>query len=520
VASTRATQSGTSGTLSAYLPPWLARIPPHLRVLAVILIVGLLLRLWPITGISADYDEGVYWQSLRAMAAGQPLYTAVFSSQPPFFLLGLYPFYQVFGQSLVAARFGVVVYSLAGVLGLYAAGRMIGGRWAGVVAAALLAFEPLYVTESRTLQAEVPSLAFQIVCVALAVAAGRAAGRQRLVLAALSGVALGLGVLTKLSDIVALFPALLYLIPWAEPAPGNTLPAAFRRALPALGALALGVGVAFVLVLAPFVGHLDLVYDQAVRFHFAAAQAVNRGLSYNVTFLLRTGELYPLWLLAILALILALRRRSWVVLPPLVWLLATLLLLLDQQPLFDHHRTLLSAPLALLAALCVPLALQSSASGPLHFARVTPPAAPRGVLVGLVSLALLVGLGLNLRAGHTASRPPDALQTQMASALERFSLPGELVASDDQYVAGLADRSVLPQLVDTSMVRIESGYLTTAQVEALLTQNDTSVVLFASNRFDLLPGFRAWVASRYTVVTTFPNGGALYLKGSPGPPIA
>src|SRR5262249_57121318 len=111
--------------LSAYLPPWLARVPPHLRALVAIGVVALLLRLWPIAGLSTDYDEGVYWQSLRAMAGGAPLYTAVFSSQPPFFLLGLYPFYLLFGQTLTAARLAVALYSLAGIAALYLAARSL-----------------------------------------------------------------------------------------------------------------------------------------------------------------------------------------------------------------------------------------------------------------------------------------------------------------------------------------------------------------------------------------------------------
>src|SRR5262249_25913769 len=154
--------------LSAYLPAWLARVPPHLRALAVIAVVALLLRLWPIAGLSVDYDEGVYWQSLRAMAGGAPLYTSVFSSQPPLFLLGVHPFYLLFGQTLTPARLAVVLYSLAGIAAMYFAGRALAGRWIGVLAALLLALDPLYLTESRTLQAEAPALAFQIACVALA----------------------------------------------------------------------------------------------------------------------------------------------------------------------------------------------------------------------------------------------------------------------------------------------------------------------------------------------------------------
>src|SRR5262249_23446412 len=123
---------------SVYVPVWLMRIPLHVRTLAAIALVALLLYLWPLAGLSTDYDEGVYGQWLRAMVHGQPLYTTVFSSQPPFFLLSLYPLYLLFGQTLVAARLAVALYALVGVIALYFAGRAIAGRWTGVFAAALL----------------------------------------------------------------------------------------------------------------------------------------------------------------------------------------------------------------------------------------------------------------------------------------------------------------------------------------------------------------------------------------------
>ena len=86
-------------------------------------VVALMLALQTLQGRSVDYDEGVYWQSLRAMANGHPLFGSVFSSQPPLFLLSIYPFYMIFGQSLSAARLALIFFSLAGVTGTYVAGR-------------------------------------------------------------------------------------------------------------------------------------------------------------------------------------------------------------------------------------------------------------------------------------------------------------------------------------------------------------------------------------------------------------
>lgn len=508
------------GKISAYLPRWMSRVPAHAWALGAVLLVALVLRLWPLGGLATDYDEGVYWQSLRAMARGEPLYTSVFSSQPPFFLVSLYPLYVLFGQTLVAARLAIVTFSLGGIAAMYALGRATAGRWCGVLAAALLALAPVYGVESRTLQAEAPSLFWQIVAVALAAVAARRAGRRQQILAVASGAALGLGIMTKLWDVAAAPPALLYLSGFLAQRPSaTTLAVSLRRAAPTLALWCAGLVAAIVVVLLPFPAHLDLVYDQAVRFHSVASGAVNRGLAYNVRFLAQSGSLYPLLILAAIATALAFVRRSRLAVPALIWLAMSLAILLQQQPLFDHHRVLLAPPLALLGALALPLARPVGAdrSDQSPQARFVGPL--RRALPVILAVALLVGLGVSMREARAASADPPPLQQQAAAALARFTIPDDAVAADDQYVAGLADRDVLPQLVDTSQVRIASGFLTTGQVERLITSHDVRAVLFASGRFDLLPGFRAWVEQHFTRVADFPNGGALYLKMPQGPQI-
>src|SRR5205085_235390 len=67
----------------APLVPWPAVSSRAVAVLAVALAV----RLPLLAGGQTDYDEGVYWQSLRALAAGHPLFSSVYSSQPPAFLM-------------------------------------------------------------------------------------------------------------------------------------------------------------------------------------------------------------------------------------------------------------------------------------------------------------------------------------------------------------------------------------------------------------------------------------------------
>lgn len=100
---------------------------------------------------SVEYDEGIYWQSLRNLAAGHPLLGEIFSSQPPLFLISLVPIYLLAGQTLFAARLAVVVYGAIGLIATWWLGRRIGGLLGGVLAPALLVSQSIYIHSTHTL---------------------------------------------------------------------------------------------------------------------------------------------------------------------------------------------------------------------------------------------------------------------------------------------------------------------------------------------------------------------------------
>src|ERR1700716_2648356 len=100
-----------------------------------------------------DYDEGVYWQSIRAMARNEPLFRSVFASQPPVFYEALLPFYWV-GHSLVSLRVGVLAIGLVGLGATYVVGRLLAGQVAGLIAVGLAASSPLYLHQSAIVQAD------------------------------------------------------------------------------------------------------------------------------------------------------------------------------------------------------------------------------------------------------------------------------------------------------------------------------------------------------------------------------
>jgi 4-amino-4-deoxy-L-arabinose transferase-like glycosyltransferase len=502
---------------------WLQQITPSGWVAIGAVGVAVILTLQTLQGPSADYDEGVYWQSLRAMAEGHPLFGAVFSSQPPLFLLLVYPFYVIFGQSLAAARVALLVLSIAGLIGIYIAGRALGHRTIGAVACLLLALDPLYMHAAHTLQAELPSVALQIWAVTLAILSTRASGRRQRWLIVGSGVLLGCALLVKLFAIVALVPIALYLCApvasrWRARAGELRWPTRAEigtgagEIAPLLGWLATGLAGAVLVLLLPFTGQLGPVYDQAVRFHLAAAQADTTSLAGNLSLVGKSLFSQPLIYAALLATVALVWRRMWVSLPIVLWALADLFTLLRQQPLLAHHAVLISPALALIAG-CGACAT---------WAALTSLGRQRLGLVVTLLVVLAAGAGLlrDWTQNASATAPIPTRTLKMAIALQGVSAPGEVIFSDDQYTAALADRDVPPQFVDTSAVRITSGYLTARQVEGYVTRSRVHVILFATGRFDLLPGFRAWVAERYTLVATFDHGGALYVLEPPtNPPV-
>lgn len=487
---------------------------------ALLVVVAAALILWPLSGLERDYDEGVYWQSLRAMASGHPLYTSVFSSQPPFFLLSLYPFYLSFGQSIAAARFGVAVFALAGVIAMYWLGRELGGSWVGLAAAALLTVDPLYLHQARTLQAEGPAVAMELLCVALAVAASRRTGRARTLLALASGFTLALGTLIKLLDVVALVPIVLYMatpifaayvdrsgvIRSPDPA---TRREALRETLAPLGWVCVGGVVGSAFVLAPFAGSFGPMWDQAARFHLVAARVDAASLPHNARVIL--GGMKLLGIPALLALGLALWRRAWQFAIPLLWLAASGLLLVRQQPLFDHHIVMVTPCLALIVALGLTLAPSIEREQ------------TRRAVALLVSAALIicfaVGGALGLRTGRALAAAPSDTTTQIADAIAAFTTPDQPVVSDDQYLAALANRSTPPELVDTSFVRIQTKYLTAARLEAILSRPDTRFVVLASGRFQTIPGFTSWLSVNYRKLVDLGDGRAIYERAPAGTPI-
>ncbi|HEX7735348.1 MAG TPA: glycosyltransferase family 39 protein [Ktedonobacteraceae bacterium] len=521
----------------------------HWGLVLLVLIAAVCMRLYHLDlPFDRDsYDEGVYWQSLRAMLNGGHLYTSIFYSQPPLFLLSTYPGFALFGASLWSARFGIALLSLLGFAGAYLLGRTLSGRLGGLVALLLLLVDPLYLMQSQTIQAEASSVAFTFLALAFAFLGWKQPDSWRgMCWAALCGLTFALSLLCKLLCVSTIVPigCLMLARVWQI---ANGKEGTSRRSwLPLL----VGCAVALLAIAAgvlPYAASFQNFWSEVWTFHSVASRVAALPRSENLAKIV-TGLISFTTLAALYGLVVAFLRRDWRVLPAVAWLLVTLLALFYQQPLFVHHLIALEPPLITLALLCLPGLATSKGGQKKSLTRSDEPGsapAPANpvqqvpAMKTLVSrwrtdkLALLISIGallLLLAAGvggfwqdimyyqgaDAYVAGPIIQQTlRVASDLHQAIRPDQQVVTDAQFIAALADRNTPPSLVDTSSVRVMTGYVTLAQLEQESMNPRVHAVLFYTSRFyylHQLAGFHTWVAAHFHLLYRYSPTQELWVR--------
>ncbi|HEX6477674.1 MAG TPA: glycosyltransferase family 39 protein [Ktedonobacteraceae bacterium] len=523
-----------NGTSSAGNPRWQNLLMWGLVI--VLVIVAIIMRLYKLdVPFDRDgYDEGVYWQSLRAMGAGHALYRDIFYSQPPFFLLSTFPGYLLFGSTLWAARLGIALVSLFGLAGAFLLGKATSGRLGAVIALVLLIANPVYLSQSQIIQAEVSSTAFSLLAVGLAYTWWeQPEGIAGLCWAMLTGIAVTLGILCKLLSVSCLVPVVLLMLArtwqsWQQRKGAKSI------LLPILA----GTGACIVtalLILLPFLNSYSNMVSTVITFHTQAGATFASSQRGNFS-LIKQALISWLSLAALFGIAAAVLRRDWRVIPLIAWLLVTIYLLWRQVPLFQHHLIALVPPLIGLAIMGIGTSVTWKS-----LARFKPIAAGstdriteiknragftsisfQNIMAWIALMLILITVVLAVRQDrqyyrNIASIAADQETQQelhVAADLNHAIARGQLVITDAQFIAGLADRNTPPSLVDTSTVRIVSGYLTLAQLENAASQPQVHAVLFYTGRLgapETAP-FHTWVAQRFRLLHNYGGGRELWVR--------
>ena len=431
-----------------------------------------------------DYDEGVFWQTIRALAHGEPMFSSVFASSPPGFFYALLPFYLLV-HSLASLRAGVLFLCLVGLAATYVLARLLTGNLGGLVAVLLATTSFVYWHESTVLQADGPSVALSTLAVALSVLALRTEGRTRDGLAAAAGIALAFSAGTKFFGVVAAVPIAIVLL-GASRGRGRLLAAAL-----------LGGVLGSMILLVPVIGAPEAAYQQLIVSHLRAGELAHFGISRNLGYLLTQRQL-PLEALGIGGALVGLIRRDRSVLMPLAWAVVSLIAILTYEPIFPHHLVLLTPPLALLAAVGV-----ANARG---FGR--PAFAIAAVLVvGTAAVGVAVDTREALR-----TLAPDLHDAEMTAAVRAHGQADDYWFSDNAYAVAAADRNIPGPLVDTSGQLTAAGLLTVNDLERTRVRYDVKWILADNGRLERIPGFHAWVLAHFHPVQSLGGGAIIYQR--------
>jgi hypothetical protein len=223
---------------------------------------------------------------------------------------------------------------------------------------------------------------------------------------------------------------------------------------------------------------------------------VARGVAIGGLEPLTVAEEGPLLVLSVAGLALSIRRAPRLVAVAGTWAAVAALMLAVQRPLWPHHLMALVVPAALLAAGLAQLLVGRRLIGTLTAA----------------AAALLVAAGTGAAIDVHVHQHSDASLAPAVARLQAATKPSDLVITDDQYLLALAGRDTPPQLVDTSLVRVSSGSLTTAAVEAVAERSHVRAFLFSTGRLSQLEDLESWVKLHYPEQQQLDAERELYLR--------
>ena len=461
-----------------------------------------------------SYDAGVYLESARMMRRGYPLYQVIFDSQPPLWLMLVSLSFHWFGESVLAGQLVTATAGLVTVAATMTATAQLCGWSGGLIAGVLVMLSPLELKWSRIVTPDLPSVAFAALGMALAARYVLSGRRPWLVAASLAATC---SVLVKLPGLYT-FPALglMVIARWRREPALNYRRLARAVAWDSLIISGVFAGTTLTVLLMMGVGD---VWNQVVTFH-SAARAVYPCMAIGQKCGLMIGFADGERLFAYAAPFAALSVLGGLEgLAPLLWAFCTFIGLLYNRPLFDHHMVALIPSIAMAAGVGWTQFWKSSGAL-LDWSRRKNNLA--GSVIGIagvlgISVGILV-LAEQLRTAWTKAQEAilpqatvDSPDLKLAKLIAERTSPDDVILTDAQGIAFLAQRDVPPEMTDTSFVRIATHYITARKVVSLSERHHVRAVLLWTGRLNLIPEVARWAADHFPHRESFGGDQVLYL---------
>lgn len=442
--------------------------------------------------LATDNDEGIYLTSFLLINKGSPPYTQTFFSQPPGFILVLYPFFLIFGKSLIITRLIIGLWSIAGLAVLLWLGWQLRYKVLGFIAIGLLYLVPHYFNQTLVFQSDALVTTFSLLTLGFFLKFIKTSGIRWFVL---SGFFVNLAFWTKFE--VTLLPALLTgIIIYAKNQ--RRFPKNFWSTLLYLAGISGFISLAFFLILvAPF--GVKGVFNDTILYRFQAS-SYTLGSTSLLTLLRGDNVLFLIVILGILFTVVNLKKMNLEAVVLSIWGFTSLLFFFLYKPLFPHHLAILSVPIVLLVSYWVSKMLYG------YSTKFT-------VLLTIIILVLAFGQRLILIKQTQLQEPLDTQRQKAVNYIINNTRPDDLVVSDEEILNALSERLPPPELSDLSYVRFYSQNLTSREFKQIIDKTKPKIIISWSGRLQGLKGFFDFLIGYKRVSGNLDNSGRqVYLK--------
>lgn len=430
-----------------------------------------------------DNDEGIYLTSFLLVDKGYPAYKKTYFSQPPGYLLSVYPGFILFGKTLPAARLTIGFWSIIGLLTILWLSFELKNKWSGLLAIGLLFIIPSYYNQTLTFQSDILITTFSLISLTALI---KFKDKYHFPWFIISAMFLNLAFWTKFD--ITFFPSFILAMFLLFKEKKISFKKIIKLFL-IFFTISLGF---FIFLILPF-GIKD-VFNNSILLRFQAA--VTSSSSFLLFDYLKKDMVLSLIILASLVLsFFKVSKYNYSQKIIFFWSIFVLILFIFYRPLFSHHLVILALPVVLLFSQTIRYFFSNKKT------------------LKLIIIIILI-ISLSNRIYTVTSTSSKLLNNQQQKAVEiimEYTNIHDVVISDEEILNGFSGRLPPPELSDISKVRIKSNNLTSENLKKIINIYKPKLIIPWNGRLASIKNFSENLIN-YRILISFSNSKKIYIR--------
>ena len=432
-----------------------------------------------------DNDEGIYQTTFILLKNNFSAYKEVILSQPPGFILSVYPGFLLFGEALQASRLTILLWTLLGLSAVVWMMKMLEAEWAGLLVISLLYLVPIFFNQTLILQSDMLVVVFSSICLTAII---RYSKDFKVLWLVVASIFLNFSFWIKYD--ISLIPGILFAIGLFYYEKKLTSKQIYR----VLAIFICISAIFFLFFIYPF--GLNDVVKNTIGLRLKALSYFSVSPFLFLSYLKQDILLTLLVVIGISFSIINKDRLKFPAIMFLIWELTVIFFLIIYRPLFPHHLSLLALPATIVFSYQMTKLLRHQ----------------KKILVGISLILILVSVGYQVY--RVIQTPDEILNPQQKSALQIIfenTKSGDYVISDEAILNAFSGRLPPPTLADISFVRVKTGDISYVNFQKNLNIYKPKLIISFNGRLESMNQFKSTL-SDYRLLTTIADTKRIYIR--------